>query len=138
LTFSDDSEIHFVMTKKARESAKPVLSVPSIYNWNTTDTDEINRRRLRAQTESFDLSNREPRFPIFSNFRVKSKSGLSYTVEIRDIDQRQFGCTCVDFRINGLGTCKHVEAVLNYLQARFRRLFASAVKKRFSTHRRSS
>jgi superfamily II DNA or RNA helicase len=117
------------MKKKAQKYEKSVLSVPSIYNWNTTDADEINRRRLRAQTESFDISNRESRFPIFSNFRVKSKSGLSYTVEIRDIDQRQFGCTCVDFRINGLGMCKHVEAVLNHLQARYRRLFASAVKK---------
>ena len=40
--------------------------------------------------------------------------------------QRQFACDCVDFRINGLGTCKHVEAVLLQLEARFKRLFRAA------------
>ena len=47
-------------------------------------------------------------------------------MEIRDVAQHQFACTCVDFRINGLGTCKHVEAVLNHVQARFRRLYNAA------------
>ena len=41
---------------------------------------------------------------------------------------RQCACDCVDFRINGLGTCKHVEAVLLHLEARFRNLFNSARK----------
>ena len=61
-------------------------------------------------------------------FEVGSASGLSYGVEIRDLRGRQFHCDCVDFRINGLGTCKHVEAVLLHLQARFRRLFNAAAK----------
>jgi uncharacterized Zn finger protein len=41
---------------------------------------------------------------------------------------RQFACTCQDFRKNGLGTCKHVEAVLLHLEARFKRLFARAAQ----------
>ena len=86
--------------------------MPSPHNWRTTDEDEINRRRARARTEEFRISNTDPRHPIFSNFRVRSGSGLTYSVEIRDVRQRQFACDCVDFRINGLGTCKHVEAVL--------------------------
>src|ERR1051325_8039598 len=104
------------------------IEVPSPHNWRTTDTDEINRRRVRAQTEQFQISNLEPRHPIFSNFRVQSGSGLTYSVEIRDVRERQFACECVDFRINGLGTCKHIEAVLLNLEARFRRLFIAAVK----------
>jgi len=100
--------------------------VPSPHNWRTTDQDEINRRRARAQTEEFRISNTDPRHPIFSNFRVSSGSGLTYSVEVRDMRQRQFSCECVDFRINGLGTCKHVEAVLLQLEARFRRLFREA------------
>src|ERR1043165_3016926 len=105
---------------------KRALETPSAHNWRTTDEDEINRRRWRAQTESFSISNRDPRHPIFSNFRVKSGSGLTYSVEVRDLGQRQFTCECVDFRINGLGTCKHVEAVLAQLEARFKRLVKSA------------
>src|ERR1043166_1133892 len=111
-------------------ATKPPVSieVPSMHNWRTTDEDEVNRRRLRAQTEDFRIANADPRHPIFSNFRVKSGSGLTYSVEIRDVRQRQFGCDCVDFRINGLGTCKHVEAVLLHLQGRFRRLFEAAAR----------
>jgi hypothetical protein len=106
----------------------PDTTVPSPHNWRTTDEDEINRRRARAQTEAFSIANTNPRHPIFSNFRVQSGSGLTYSVEIRELRQRQFACDCVDFRINGLGTCKHVEAVLLHLGARFKRLFQAAAK----------
>jgi superfamily II DNA/RNA helicase len=112
----------------ATAKTPPEIPVPSAHDWRTTDVDEINKRRLRARQEAFGISNLNPRHPIFSNFRVQSKSGLAYAVEIRDVRQRQFACECVDFRINGLGTCKHVEAVLLHLQARFRRLFTTAAK----------
>jgi hypothetical protein len=108
------------------KQASPEIAVPSPHNWRTTDEDEINRRRARARTEEFRISNTDPRHPIFSNFRVRSGSGLTYSVEIRDVRRRQFACDCVDFRINGLGTCKHAEAVLLQLQARFKRLFRAA------------
>src|SRR5216117_3204280 len=104
------------------------IKIPSPHDWRTTDTDEINKRRLRAREESFTISNVDPQHPVFSNFRVSSGSGLNYSVEIRDLRQRQFACDCVDFRINGLGTCKHVEAVLLHLQGRFRRLFQAAAR----------
>ncbi|MCX6902974.1 MAG: SNF2-related protein, partial [Verrucomicrobia bacterium] len=110
------------------KKSSPELKVPSPHDWRTTDTDEINKRRLRARQETFVISNLHPAHPIFSNFRVKSASGLTYSVEVRDLLQRQFACDCVDFRSNGLGTCKHVEAVLLHLEARFRRLFEAAKK----------
>jgi hypothetical protein len=110
------------------KSAEQEIAVPSPHNWRTTDEDEINRRRARARTEEFRIANAEPHHPIFSNFRVQSGSGLTYSVEVRDVRQRQFACDCVDFRINGLGTCKHIEAVLLHLEARFKRLFRAAEK----------
>jgi superfamily II DNA or RNA helicase len=109
-----------------QENLQAEAAAPAVHNWRTTDEDEINRRRLRARTESFLIQNSDPAHPIFSNFRVKSGSGLTYSVEVRDVRQRQFACECVDFRINGLGTCKHVEAVLLHLQGRFKRLFRAA------------
>jgi len=113
---------------KSRTGKHADLKVPSPHDWRTTDTDEINKRRLRAREETFIISNSDPRHPIFSNFLVKSGSGLTYSVEIREVRERQFACDCVDFRINGLGTCKHVEAVLLHLEARFRRLFQHAAQ----------
>ena len=100
--------------------------MPTAHNWRTTDEEEINRRRARAQAETFQISNTVPSHPVFSNFRIKSHSGLTYSVEIRNVAERQFACDCVDFRINGLGTCKHVEAVLLHLDGRFKRLFRAA------------
>ncbi len=102
------------------------IKIPSAYDWRTTDADEINRRRFRARDEVFNITNLDPQHPIFSNFRVKSASGLTYSVEVRDIRQRHFACDCVDFRTNGLGTCKHAEAVLLHLEGRFKRLFRTA------------
>jgi superfamily II DNA or RNA helicase len=102
--------------------------LPSIHNWRTTDEDEIAKRRYRAQTESLRVRNLDPAFPIYSNFAVKSESGLTYSVEIRSVSQRRYSCNCIDFRINALGTCKHIEATLLYLESRYRRLFAQAQK----------
>lgn len=107
-------------------TAKTKPTLPPSHSWRTTDTDELNRRRLRAREESFAITNLTPAHPVFSNFRVASGSGLSYSVEIRDLAARQFACTCIDFRINGLGSCKHVEAVLLQLQARHKSLFKAA------------
>ncbi len=113
------------MAKSKSAEAK----LPSPHDWRTTDTDEINKRRQRARDEAFTIANLDPRHPVFSNFRVASRSGLNYSVEIRDVSERQFACDCVDFRINGLGTCKHVEAVLLQLERRFKRLFQAAAQK---------
>jgi hypothetical protein len=94
-----------------------VAAVP-LHNWRTTDADEIDRRRQRAETGSFGIHNVDPEHPIFSNFVVDSPSGRAYSVEIRALKERQFSCECVDFRSSNLGTCKHVEAVLLHLESR--------------------
>ncbi len=100
--------------------------LPPVDDWRTTDQDEINRRRLRARQESPLVSNRDPLHPIFSNFEVHSQSGVTYSVEVRDLARRQYQCECVDFRVNGLGTCKHVEAVLDHLERHDPLAFAAA------------
>src|SRR5688572_12074297 len=99
---------------------------PGAHDWRTTDADEIAKRQLRAREEPFRILNRDPAHPIFSNFVVHSGSGLAYAIEIRDLRDRRFTCECVDFRINRLGTCKHVEAVLIHLEARFRKVYRAA------------
>ena len=100
--------------------------LPPVDDWRTTDQDEINRRRLRARQEAPLVTNRDERHPIFSNFEVHSPSGVTYSVEIRDLARRQSHCECVDFRVNGLGTCKHVEAVLDHLEHQQPLAFAAA------------
>src|SRR5205807_1139023 len=112
------------MPKAAKSVQESKL--PSAHDWRTTDADEINKRRQRAREESFVIQNLTPEHPLFSNFKVKSASGLTYSVEIRNLHSGHCACDCVDFRTNGLGLCKHVEAVRIYLQTRYKRLFKSA------------
>jgi hypothetical protein len=109
-----------------RTKSDQKLKLPAAHDWRTTDADEINKRRQRAREESFVITNTDARHPIFSNFRVKSASGLTYSVEVRQLDGQHSACDCVDFRTNGLALCKHTEAVLFYLQARHKKLFKSA------------
>ena len=94
--------------------------MPAITDWRTTDKQELLKRQMRAQEETFQITNQQLERPINSNFAIRSGSGLNYTVEIRDLKSRAFSCTCTDFRINGLGTCKHIEAVLLYLKKKHR------------------
>ena len=116
--------------KKARKAKKVEKQpdIPSAGDWRTTDEQEVNRRKLRGQEESFSITNLAPGHPVHSTFSVDSKSGLTYQVEIRDARDSAFACTCPDFRTNGLGTCKHVEAVLHLTRRRFRKDFKAATQ----------
>lgn len=109
--------------KPAKKSGPPL---PAQTDWRTTDADELEKRRLRAREERHRIRNLDPQHPIFSNFEVQSPSGMTYRAEIRDLATRQFSCTCTDFRINGLGTCKHVEAILLQLSRRARAEYKAA------------
>ena len=114
--------------RSTRRKSASDIKLPTASDWRTTDQDEINRRRIRAREEQPRIRNLHPQHTIFSNFEIRSRSGMTYFVEIRDLANRQFHSTTVDFQINGLGTCKHTEAVLLYLESRFRRKFAGGLK----------
>jgi SNF2 family DNA or RNA helicase len=113
------------MTRRIRR-ADPKRLLPPVTDWRTTDAHEILKRQLRAREERPRIVNLDPAHPVFSDFQVHSPSGLDYRVEIRDLASRQVACTCTDFRINGLGTCKHVEAVRLHLARRHGREFNAA------------
>ena len=79
--------------------------------WLTTDADEIARRRERAAAERMRIDAGERSEPVFATFTVRSAAGAEYRVEIRSLTTLENSCSCPDFRTNGLGTCKHIEAV---------------------------
>lgn len=55
---------------KKRRAAE--ISVPS--SWNTTDVDEINRRRIRAKNETMQIQILESSQPYFGDYSIKSVS----------------------------------------------------------------
>jgi superfamily II DNA or RNA helicase len=93
-----------VLAKKARSPG-----------WHTSDAEEIEQRRRRAVEEALTIQALEAPRGMFGTFRVHSESGSSYDVEIRSLTDRLNSCGCPDHRVNGLGTCKHVEAVIAHL-----------------------
>jgi len=89
--------------------------------WKTTDEDERLVRRKRAKSGDFKIEKHSKKADIFDTYSVNDK----YTVELRSLDDEINSCSCPDFEANGLGTCKHIEAVkLQYdgLQARNKKI----------------
>ena len=114
-------------TKKKISKQKPKIDFS---NWNTSDADEIERRKARAELEKFNIQNLEPSQAYYSDFMVGSKADKKYHVEIRSLQEHSNSCNCPDYRTNGLGTCKHIEFVLNRLKKKGVRLFKQAAEKK--------
>ena len=115
-------------SKTPSKSQSSGIPLPPATDWRTTDQDEILRRILRARDEKHSIQPLDDAHPVFSSFAVKSPSGLTYQIEIRDLASRAFSCTCPDFRTAGLGTCKHIEATLIWLKRRRKGEFQAAEK----------
>jgi superfamily II DNA or RNA helicase len=76
---------------------------------------QIERRRQRAVDQITKIVNKG-NHPIFSLFEVSSVSEQSYRVQIRSLGELHNTCTCPDYKTNLIGTCKHIEGVLIYLE----------------------
>jgi len=78
--------------------------------------EQIDIRRQRAKAGKFTIQNLG-RKRVFSDYRVTNpESGGQYTVTVYGFDVGDNACTCPDFKSNTLGTCKHIEAVLETLK----------------------
>jgi SNF2 family DNA or RNA helicase len=79
--------------------------------------EQIDLRRQRARAANLAIENLGKN-RVFSDFRVTNpQTKGQYTVTVRGFDPGDNACTCPDFKANTLGTCKHIEAVLEKLQA---------------------
>jgi superfamily II DNA or RNA helicase len=79
---------------------------------------QIALRRQFATAQEFQLQNIGTQ-PIFSEFSVGNpKTGTQYRVAIRGSQPGENYCSCPDFAINTLGTCKHIEYTLFRLKNR--------------------
>jgi ERCC4-related helicase len=112
---------------KKRSKNAPKRTRPS--GWSTSDADEIERRRLRGASEPVRIESQTPGDIFFGVYQIHSDSGQTYCVEIRSLAEPINSCDCPDHRVNGLGTCKHIEATLYRLQHRRKRAFQKAASK---------
>src|ERR1019366_5330592 len=72
---------------------------------------QIAERRERAQSAVVRVQAR-PAGGLYGDYRVQSASGKTYRVAMRGPGLFENYCSCPDFAVNTLGTCKHIEALL--------------------------
>ncbi|WP_302778242.1 hypothetical protein [Porphyromonas uenonis] len=74
---------------------------------------QIALRKQFAEQNEFTVSHLDNN-RIWGDYMVQSGAN-HYRVAFRGVRSDRNYCACLDFRTSGLGTCKHVEAVINYL-----------------------
>lgn len=128
-SLKDKSANRKTATKSGNPKVKPIkLRVFRTHKPDDVEIEEWQRllRRQYAEMLSFKIKN-TGEHPIFSEFAVTNPaSGKTYKIAVRGIQPGENYCSCPDFSINTLGTCKHIEFVLSMLQKK------SGAKKAFS------
>ncbi len=77
---------------------------------------QINLRKQYGKEQHFTLTN-EGDHPVWSDFIVGNpERNSTYRLAIRGQEIGDNFCECLDFRTNGLGTCKHIEWALHKLE----------------------
>ncbi|MDR1865695.1 MAG: DEAD/DEAH box helicase [Bacteroidales bacterium] len=111
-----------IKTNKLQRIAQPDAKVP--YHRKpehlTLETWQKALRRQFVTDKNFRIAKLDGH-PVFSDYKVYNpETKNSYKVALRDnregTDSMNF-CTCMDFKTNRLGTCKHLEAVLRQVRA---------------------
>jgi len=94
---------------------------------------QISERRQRAETAIARVLS-SPGRALYGDYHLKAASGRTYRVALRGPGLFDNFCSCPDFAVNTLGTCKHIEGLLLRLRkkhggvvdrSRFRRARAS-------------
>ncbi|HWJ17277.1 MAG TPA: DEAD/DEAH box helicase, partial [Geobacterales bacterium] len=94
---------------------------------------QITERRERAAGAIAKILKR-PMGEPYGDYSVKSASGKTYRLAMRGPGLFENYCSCPDFRVNTLGTCKHIEALL----LRLRRRHGAALDRKGYARTRSS
>ena len=100
---------------KRKYKSKPVLSNTrkpsglSVGEWQT------GLRKQIAESSVFKIANIAGSL-VYSDYSVyNTNTKNTYKVALRSTDNSLNFCSCYDFKTNQLGTCKHIEAVLLYI-----------------------
>jgi len=106
---------------RKKSSGRKALKVP--YHYKPDDlTLEQWQKALReqfAQDRYFGIIKLDNDVKVFGDYQVYNpEKDTSYKVALRSQDGNWNFCSCLDFKTNHLGTCKHLEAVLKEVQSK--------------------
>ncbi len=123
-------------TAESRRVKPPLPKITKTHKPEGMELEEWQRllRREFGVRQEFLLTN-TGEHPVFSDFSLTNpQSGKSYRIAIRGDSAGSNYCSCPDYRINNLGTCKHLEFTLARLKAQegAEKLFESGYEPPFS------
>ncbi len=99
--------------KKSKEKRVSYYKQPTDLNLRKW---QIKLRKQYGKEQTFTLTN-EGEHPVWSDFIVGNpERNSTYRVALRSKEVGDNFCECLDFRTNGLGTCKHIEWALHKLE----------------------
>jgi len=120
-----------VYTKKATNKKKPE-TIP--YHRKPSDLSlkawQVALRKQFVTDKNFVIKKLDGHAVFSDYFVYNPETRNTYKVAIRNNDQVMNFCSCLDFKTNQLGTCKHIEAVLLGIQVKPR--LASLLKKGYT------
>src|SRR5258707_15718211 len=90
---------------------------------------QISERQARGSSAVARVLER-PAGSAYGDYKVKSASVRTYRVAVRGPGLFENYCSCADFAVNTLGTCKHIEAMLLRLRRGHRKKLETAKFKR--------
>ena len=115
--------------RKSAKVAKKVLSRKLAKPGFPTDEESIILRKINAEKENVAVLRQTQKGEFYGIYEVGSSQWSEpYTVEIRSLEKYINTCTCRDHHMNHLGTCKHIERVLQSIIYRNKIRFAKATE----------
>ena len=104
-------------TKRRRKRAQsPKLSRHAKPAELSLEAWQIELRRQFGREQKYRIKNLGEE-PVFSEYEVANpQSRTTYRVAVRGVQPGDNYCTCPDFATNTLGTCKHIECTLAFLE----------------------
>lgn len=102
-----------------QKKAKRVQEKKPRKNMFPSDAESIELRRKNAEVQAAKVTPQKDGEGVFGSYAVGSAQWETpYMVEIRELQKMSNSCSCGDYGMNRLGTCKHIERTLQYLTGR--------------------
>ncbi|MDD2236346.1 MAG: DEAD/DEAH box helicase [Kiritimatiellae bacterium] len=103
--------------KKTSEAARKVQAKKAARNLFPSDDESVELRRQGAEMQSARVMPLDSGHRFFGAYEVASTQWKEpYRVEIRSLTDTLNTCSCRDHSLNRLGTCKHIERVLQLIE----------------------
>ena len=123
--------------KKGPKQKKRIAAISNTRKPNSLTFEEwqLALRKQFSAEQKFSIKNIGDH-QVYSDFEVGNPlTHKKYKVAIRSQETGLNFCSCPDFKVNNLGTCKHIEAVFNFLiiRKKFGKLFNKEYKRSYSS-----